>query len=108
VIKAFNLDEKFSFRTLDEYHESVDFFLFDSKTNLPGGSGQKFNWKMLQNYKGAVPFFLSGGITPGDADIIKQLDHPRLFGIDLNSGFEDEPGIKNSEKIKSFIETLKL
>lgn len=103
VIKAFNLSEKFQFEKLREYETTVDYFLFDTKTELPGGSGKKFNWEILEKYQGTVPFFLSGGIGPEDAEAIKKLQHPRLFGIDLNSGFEDEPGVKNVGKLKEFI-----
>lgn len=103
VIKAFNLSEKFQFEKLLEYETTVDYFLFDTKTELPGGSGKKFNWEILEKYQGTVPFFLSGGIGPGDAEKLKELEHPQLFGIDLNSGFEDEPGLKNIEKLKEFI-----
>jgi phosphoribosylanthranilate isomerase len=106
VIKAFNLNEEFDFSMLKAFEKSVDYFLFDTKSDLPGGSGKKFNWEILKKYQGKVPFFLSGGIGPDDAEEIKQLEHPQLFGIDLNSGFEDEPGLKNIEKIKTFIINL--
>jgi phosphoribosylanthranilate isomerase len=103
VIKAFNLNDSFKFEKLREYETTVDYFLFDTKTDLPGGSGKKFKWEILEKYQGTVPFFLSGGIVPEDAEAIKKLQHPQLFGIDLNSGFEDEPGLKNIEKLKEFI-----
>ena len=103
VIKAFNLNEDFDFSSLQAYSKSVDYFLFDTKTDLPGGSGKKFNWEILEKYQENVPFFLSGGIGPEDAEAIRKLEHPQLFGIDLNSGFEDEPGVKNIEKLKQFI-----
>jgi phosphoribosylanthranilate isomerase len=107
VIKAFNLNEKFKFNSLKEYEGNVDFFLFDTKTNLPGGSGQKFNWQILDNYKEKTPFFLSGGIQPEDAGNIKKISHLQFAGIDLNSGFENAPGEKNIEKLKNFISELK-
>lgn len=107
VIKAFNLNEDFDFSILESYINDVDYFLFDTKTDLPGGSGIKFNWEILDKYHGEVPFFLSGGIGPEDAEAIKKLNHPQLFGIDLNSGFEDEPGVKNVKKLKQFIAEIK-
>ncbi len=107
VIKAFSVDESFRFDTTKAYEKEVDYFLFDTKTPLHGGSGKKFNWEILNRYKGYKPFFLSGGIGPDDAADIKKIDHPKLTGVDLNSGFEDEPGLKNIEKLKKFIEALK-
>jgi phosphoribosylanthranilate isomerase len=107
VIKAFNLNESFKFERLQEYEPAVDYFLFDTKTDLPGGSGKKFKWEILEKYQGTVPFFLSGGIVPEDAEAIKKLQHPQLFGIDLNSGFEDEWGVKNIEKLREFIDKIK-
>lgn len=103
VIKAFNLNEDFDFLSLEAYEKSVDYFLFDAKTDLPGGSGKKFNWEILEKYQGKVPFFLSGGIGPEDVEAVKKLEHPQLCGIDLNSGFEGEPGVKNVGKLKEFI-----
>ena len=107
IIKAFRVDENFDFSKTTPFEGVADYFLFDTKTNLPGGSGKKFNWGILKKYTGETPFFLSGGIGPEDADEIKKVEHKNLAGIDLNSGFEDEPGVKNIEKLKIFIEVLK-
>lgn len=107
IIKAFNVDESFSFEKTIPFHGVADYFLFDTKTGKPGGSGKKFDWGILNNYKGTVPFLLSGGIRPEDAATIKNFNHPRLAGIDLNSGFEDEPGWKNPDKLEEFIKQIK-
>jgi len=106
IIKAFSVDETFDFTKTAPFEKVSNFFLFDTKTKLHGGSGQKFDWNLLNRYTGHTPFFLSGGITPEDITEIKKIDHPKLTGVDLNSGFEDEPGRKNSEKLKTFIEAL--
>jgi phosphoribosylanthranilate isomerase len=106
VIKVFNVNEKFKFGRTKEFEKVADYFLFDTKTALPGGSGEKFDWQVLDKYKGNIPFLLSGGIGPDDVNSIKKIKHPQLFGIDLNSGFEDEPGVKNIEKLKKFIEMV--
>jgi phosphoribosylanthranilate isomerase len=107
IIKAFRVEENFNFSKTKPFESVVDYFLFDTKTNLPGGSGKKFNWEILEKYTGETPFFLSGGIGPEDAEEIKKIAHPKLAGVDLNSGFEDEPGLKNIEKLKNFINLLK-
>jgi len=107
VIKAFHVDERLDFSALNAYDDVTDYFLFDTKTDLPGGSGKKFTWNVLQEYSGEKPFFLSGGIQPEDTENVKQFCHPRCFGIDLNSGFEDQPGLKNLEKLRQFITRIK-
>lgn len=103
VFKAFSVDEQFDFEKLNKYSGVCDYFLFDTKGQLPGGTGQKFNWQLLENYKGGVPFFLSGGIGTDDLKAILSFSHPQLFGIDINSGFEISPALKDVEKVKTFI-----
>ena len=107
IIKAFNVNENFDFETTLPYEKVADYFLFDTKTPLHGGSGQKFDWRLLDKYTGHIPFLLSGGIGPDDAEEILKINHPKLTGIDVNSGFEDEPGVKNIEKLKNFIDQIK-
>ncbi len=107
VFKAFSVDESFDFDTLDAYSGVCDYFLFDTKGQLPGGTGQKFNWQLLENYNGDVPFFLSGGIGPGDLEAVLSFSHPQLFGIDINSGFEISPALKKVENVKYFISGIR-
>ncbi|MCY1718925.1 phosphoribosylanthranilate isomerase [Prolixibacteraceae bacterium Z1-6] len=107
IIKAFSVNEKFKFSETKAWEKVADYFLFDTKTSQSGGSGEKFDWKILDKYQGHTPFFLSGGIGPDDAKNIKEINHPKLTGVDLNSGFEDAPGLKNIEKLKQFITDLK-
>jgi len=107
VFKAFSVDEEFDFSKLQSYSGVCDFFLFDTKGRLPGGTGQKFNWQLLENYKGDVPFFLSGGIGPDDLEAVLNFRHPQLFGIDINSGFEISPALKDIEKVKLFISGIR-
>lgn len=106
IIKAFHVHDDFDFGDTRPYEHAASFFLFDTKSNVPGGSGKKFRWTVLEKYQGTTPFFLSGGITPMDAGEIKEIAHPQLYGIDINSGFEDEPGMKNLEKLRSFLSRI--
>ena len=106
VIKAFGVDEDFDFNVLKEYMDAVDFFLFDTKTKAHGGSGKTFDWKMLNNYKLDKPYFLSGGIDLQHAAAIKQIEDSKLYALDINSRFEVEPGVKDVEKVKAFINIL--
>ncbi len=107
IIKVFSVDENFDFEQTKLFEGTVHYFLFDTKTPQHGGSGQKFDWRLLDNYTGHIPFLLSGGIGPGDAEEILKINHPKLTGIDVNSGFEDQPGVKNIEKLKEFISEIK-
>jgi phosphoribosylanthranilate isomerase len=102
IIKAFSVDENFDFSAIKPFEKHVALFLFDTKGKNYGGNGIKFNWDLLQNYKGKTPFLLSGGITKNDAEEIKKMKHPAFLGIDINSGFEIEPGLKNIKEIKEF------
>lgn len=106
VIKAFGIDEDFDFNVLKEYMDAVDFFLFDTKTKAHGGSGKTFDWKMLDDYKLDKPYFLSGGIDLQHAAAIKQIEDSKLYALDINSRFEVEPGVKDVEKVKAFINML--
>ena len=107
VIKVFSIDTDFDFETVKPYNPFCDYYLFDTASDLPGGTGLKFDWRKLGQYKEDKPFFLSGGIQPTDADVIKDITHKELFAIDVNSGFETEPGVKDIPKLKSFIEELR-
>ena len=113
IFKAFQITEDFDFNSLKEWEELAAqyvgklFFLFDTATPNYGGSGKKFNWSILDSYKGEVPFLLSGGISKDDVALVKEFKHNMFLGIDLNSKFETEPGVKNIEEIKTFIEKLR-
>lgn len=103
VIKAIGIKDKADLEKVRRYSGSVDYFLFDTSTPSHGGSGRKFDWKLLEEYDLSVPFLLSGGITSADADMISRFHHPQFAGIDLNSGFEIAPGLKDLDRIKKFI-----
>jgi phosphoribosylanthranilate isomerase len=102
VIKAFSIDDNFDFRITNSYENVCDYFLFDTKGKDYGGNGIKFNWEILQNYKGRTPFLLSGGISKEDVEGIKKIHHKYFEGVDVNSGFEIEPGLKNIDDIEEF------
>lgn len=100
ILKAFNLNKENDY---EAYTPFCDYFLFDTPSVQHGGTGQKFDWTMLEKYKGTTPFLLSGGIGPDDAEAVWRINHPQFEGIDINSKFEVEPGIKNIEQIRQFI-----
>ncbi len=106
IIKAFNISENFDFKQLQAYEAFCDYFLFDAFGKNAGGNGITFNWKLIENYSGQVPFLLSGGIDETMVKQIKDMEHPQFAGVDINSGFEIEPGLKNIQKIKLFSDEL--
>ena len=103
IIKAFNIATTEDLKTTELYEGAVDYFLFDTKGKSVGGNGEKFDWSVLEAYNGDTPFLLSGGIGPDDAERIKSFRHHKCIGIDLNSRFEIEPGIKDILKLKTFL-----
>ena len=106
-LKAFNISTAEDLLQTQPYEGLVDGFLFDAKGKSVGGNGEKFNWGVLDAYKGSTPFLLSGGIGPDDAERVHAFHHPKCFGIDLNSRFELSPGLKDIAKLKEFIYNLK-
>jgi len=107
IIKVFNVGERFDFGSLLKYEPVCDYFLFDTRGDKHGGSGKKFNWKILDEYRSDKLFFLSGGIGTEDAGDIRSLENKGLFAVDINSRFESSPGMKDFVKIKTFINEIK-
>jgi phosphoribosylanthranilate isomerase len=108
VIKAFSVNNRFSTAKITaDYRNACDYFLFDTHSKNYGGSGIKFNWDILLKENIAKPFFLSGGIDAADISGILSFRHPGFYGVDINSRFELEPGIKDMEKIKGFVKNIK-
>ncbi len=106
IIKAISVSDASDIQKYKEYVGAVDLFLFDTKCKTVGGSGQQFDWQVLEQYDGEIPFLLSGGIGPEDASRLHAFHHPKCIGIDLNSRFEIEPGVKDVEKLKGFLNEM--
>jgi phosphoribosylanthranilate isomerase len=106
VVKVFSVDDRFDFKSVNSFKPAVDFFLFDTKGKAYGGNGYSFNWKKLADYDQEIPFFLSGGISPENVLDVKGLAGMNMIGLDVNSGVEVSPGLKDIAKIKSLVEIL--
>lgn len=106
VIKAISISSEADLALAGQYESFADLLLFDTKCSTMGGSGKQFNWDILSDYRNALPFLLSGGIGPEDADRLKQFHHDKCLGFDINSRFEIKPGIKDTKKIKTFIKGI--
>ena len=101
LIKVFSVTNHLPIAVMEAYAPYVDYFLFDTKTPAYGGSGEKFDWKILKDYNLDKPFFLSGGIELEDIDTIRQLGITQLYAIDVNSRFELAPAVKDIKKIEA-------
>ena len=107
VIKALGAATLENEEPVEHFYGSVDYILLDTPAEGYGGSGRKFNWDLLDKYNLKIPFLLSGGIRPGDEKDIRALDNAWMAGVDLNSGFETEPGLKNTDLLRDFVNKLR-
>ena len=106
IIKAIGIRSKNDFKKIKMY-SNADYYLFDYKPNkneLPGGNAKSFDWSLLKNIKINKPWFISGGINIENINEI--LNNLIPYGIDISSGVEDYPGIKNSEKINEIMNKI--
>ncbi|HTJ50311.1 MAG TPA: phosphoribosylanthranilate isomerase [Cyclobacteriaceae bacterium] len=107
VIKVFSVDDAFNFTTTESYKSCADFFLFDTKGKYHGGNAITFDWSILKNYDQEIPFFLSGGINPENVSGITELKGMNIHALDINSGVEITPGVKDVHKIKLINDIVK-
>jgi|SRR5690606_4971213 len=106
VIKVFRIGQDFDFSVTLPYKEAVNYFLFDTKGKHFGGNAQVFDWSILEQYDQEIPFFLSGGLTVENIHDVGRLKQMNLHALDLNSGVEDSPGVKNVLLIKEAIRQI--
>lgn len=111
VVKAFRLSENDSIEwMIKPYMDVCDMFMFDTMGAGYGGTGKKFDWNQLKNVTIGKPYFLSGGIQPDDVEKLKEFakepSSKALFAVDINSKFEVSPGVKDMQKVKTFIKEL--
>lgn len=112
VIKAFRITEQTNIeRLIRDYMDVCDMFMFDTEGAGYGGTNHKLNLDMLKNITVGKPFFLAGGIENSDADAIRKFAQEPvgkgLFAVDINTKFEVSPGIKDMDKIRSFLDEMK-
>ena len=107
IIKVFSVDDAFDFETTKFYSESTNFFLFDTKGKHYGGNAKTFRWRLLDKYDQRVPFFLSGGLSAENVNDVSDLKGMNLHALDVNSGVEKAPAMKDLNKIQALKENLK-
>ncbi|WP_299683019.1 phosphoribosylanthranilate isomerase [uncultured Dokdonia sp.] len=108
IWKVFSIKDTFNFERLTPYEGLVNAFLFDTKGKAKGGNGYTFDWSVLKKYTSETPFVLSGGIGLEEIDNIKEILGTNLpiLALDVNSKFEDKPGLKNIEQLTTFTSQL--
>jgi phosphoribosylanthranilate isomerase len=99
VIKVFSIDEQFEFANTKPFVAVADYFLFDTKGKFHGGNGKIFDWNILRHYDQEVPFFLSGGLSVDSLSGLDDLKYMNITALDLNSGVELSPGLKDVSKV---------
>ena len=106
VIKVFSIKDNFDFRLLEPYESICNYYLFDTKGALPGGNGYGFDWNVLKNYPSTKPYFLSGGIGLNSLENLSEFKKSSAskycYAVDVNSKFEQKPGLKKIEELEKF------
>jgi phosphoribosylanthranilate isomerase len=96
LIHAFNVKD-----ALPDTNTDADYVLFDTG----GGTGRIFDWNLLATYDRTKPFFLAGGITPDN--VAEAISKTSPYAIDVASGVEERPGVKDHRKLKALFEAIK-
>lgn len=108
AIKAVGVSTADDLKAAEAYVNVADYLLFDAKppkdADRPGGHGVAFDWTLMQQWTHDIPWMLAGGLTPETVDeAIRQSGAP---GVDVSSGVELAPGIKDPEKIAAFFKAV--
>ncbi|MCW2984886.1 MAG: phosphoribosylanthranilate isomerase [Conexibacter sp.] len=104
VIKAQSVRLASDVIAVQAFH--TDFHLLDThRDGLRGGTGETFDWTMLRRRSSKVPLILSGGLTP--ENVAGAIETVRPWGVDVASGVEASPGVKDPEKMKAFAEAVR-
>ena len=103
VIKTISVNDKNSILEINNYTNVCTYFLFDTASPSYGGTGHPFNWQLLEETTIDIPFFISGGVSIENITEIKNLNFKNFVGVDVNSKFEINPGLKDLNKIQQLI-----
>ena len=108
IWKVISVGESIPWKAMEAFVPHVDRFLFDTASASKGGSGKQFDWGLLEDYPFDKGFMLSGGLTASHASAIRDLADriPQVLGVDLNSGFELAPGLKDISALQAFKQKL--
>jgi phosphoribosylanthranilate isomerase len=110
VIKALPVEDHLDLMVARGYDAVVDYFLFDSKpprdASRPGGNATAFDWSLLKGFSLAKPWLLAGGLTPQNVSQAVEISGAQM--VDVSSGVENAPGVKNLDKIRSFLGAIEI
>jgi phosphoribosylanthranilate isomerase len=109
VIKALSIQTADDLKKIEPYEGIANRYLFDAKppkgSELPGGNGVSFDWRLLAGFDPSVDYFLSGGINKDNVGEALRIARPR--GIDASSGLESSPGVKDPTMIEEFFAAVR-
>ncbi len=103
IIKAIPVETEKDIKKCIDYVSYIDYFLFDAKGKNIGGNGITFDWNILEKYTLNIPYFLSGGLHIGEVENINNLSFEKLVGVDINSKFETDFAVKDTQLIQQFL-----
>jgi phosphoribosylanthranilate isomerase len=110
VMKALPISTRADLSPIREYARVSDRLIFDARPSAddtrPGGLGKTFDWTLLAGINPGVPFMLSGGLDAGN--VAEALRITRAPGVDVSSGVERSPGVKDPDKIRAFIHAARV
>lgn len=106
-IKAVGIYNVEDFKQCDKYKGVADMFLFYGKDNVSGRSDVRFDWTLLDSYDGNIPFMISGGIGPDDAEAVLAIKHPMMIGVNLTKEFESSVAVKDVDSLKKFVSVIR-
>src|SRR5271154_3178345 len=109
TMKAIGVAARADFAAAEPYEGVADFLLIDAKppkdAALPGGNGRPFDWSLTRDFRPAIPWLLSGGLDPDTVAAAIALS--KAQGVDVSSGVESAPGVKDEVKIRAFVAEAK-
>ena len=110
IIKVFHIEQDTDpselISRIEPYLDQVEYLLFDTKSDTDwGGTGQTFDWNILDEISNDKPFFLSGGLNANNVQDAIQTVQP--YAVDLSSGLEESPGLKDFDKIELFFDKMR-
>lgn len=104
VVKAGRVASAADLSDMERYR-NVDYHLLDTRSSgLPGGTGESWDWDLADRRRSKVPLIVSGGLDPGN--VAEAIERTRPFAVDVASGVESSPGVKDAARMRDFMEAV--